>query len=126
SVETLLHTPAIALFVERAQASFPDFRLTADNAAVVAEVCARLDGLPLALELAAARIKLLPPQAMLARLHESSLSFLTSGARDVPARQQTLRGTVQWSYDLLHDDEQRTFRTLSAFVGGCTLDLYHA
>jgi len=120
--ETVLHSPAIALFVERAQATQPDFRVTADNVAAVAEVCARLDGLPLALELAAARIKLLPPQAMLVRLHESSLNLLTSGARDLPARQQTLRATVQWSYDLLNADEQRTFRTLSAFVGGCTLE----
>jgi predicted ATPase/DNA-binding CsgD family transcriptional regulator len=122
AVETLLHVPAIALFVERAQASSPDFRLTADNAAAVAAVCARLDGLPLALELAAARIKLLPPRAMLARLQTSSLALLTSGARDLPARQQTLRATVQWSYDLLNPDEQRTFRTLSACVGGCTLE----
>jgi predicted ATPase/DNA-binding CsgD family transcriptional regulator len=122
AVETGLHAPAIALFVERAQARQPDFRLTADNAAAVAEVCARLDGLPLAIELAAARIKLLPPQAMLVRLHESALSVLTGGARDVPARQQTLRSTVQWSYDLLTADEQCTFRTLSAFVGGCALE----
>ena len=122
SVEALLQYPGIALFVERAQASQPDFRLTADNAAAVAEVCARLDGLPLAIELAAARIKLLPPQAMLARLQESSLSLLSGGARDAPARQQTLRSTVQWSYDLLNADEQRTFRWLAVFVGGCTLE----
>ncbi len=122
SAATWAESTSIALFVQRAQASQPDFRLTADNAAAVAEVCARLDGLPLALELAAARIKLLPPKAMLARLQESSLSLLTSGARDVPARQQTLRATIQWSYDLLTADEQRIFRTLAAFVGGCTLD----
>jgi len=122
AVETVAQCPSIALFVERAQASSPDFRLTADNAAAVAAVCVRLDGLPLAIELAAARIKLLPPRAMLARLQESALSLLTSGARDVPVRQQTVRGTVQWSYDLLNADEQRTFRTCSAFVGGCTLE----
>jgi predicted ATPase/DNA-binding CsgD family transcriptional regulator len=122
AVATVVQYPAIALFVERAQASQPDFRLTADNAAAVAAVCARLDGLPLALELAAARIKLLPPQALLARLHESALDLLTGGVRDMPARQQTLRGTVQWSYDLLNANEQRTFRTLAAFVGGCTLE----
>ncbi len=122
SVETLLQYPGITLFVQRAQASQPEFKLTAENAAAVAEVCARLDGLPLAIELAAARIKLLPPQAMLARLQESALGLLTGGARDLPARQQTLRGTVQWSYDLLSADEQRTFRTLSVFVGGCTLE----
>jgi predicted ATPase/class 3 adenylate cyclase/DNA-binding CsgD family transcriptional regulator len=122
SVETLSQYPSIALFVERARASLPDFQLTADNARAVAEICARLDGLPLAIELAAARIKLLPPQAMLARLQESSLGLLTSGPRDVPARQQTLRDTVRWSYDLLTTDEQRTFRWSSVFVGGCTLD----
>jgi len=122
SVETLSQYPSIALFVERARASLPDFQLTADNARAVAEICARLDGLPLAIELAAARIKLLSPQAMLTRLQESSLRLLTGGTRDAPERQQTLRNTVQWSYDLLTTDEQRTFRWLSVFVGGCTLD----
>ncbi len=122
SVETLMQYPSIALFVQRAQASQPDFRLTADNAAAVAEVCARLDGLPLAIELAAARIKLLPPQAILGQLQASPLQLLTGGARDAPARQQTLRATVQWSYDLLNADEQRLFRWLSVFVGGCTLE----
>ena len=121
SVETLLQYPGIALFVQRAQAIQPEFKLTTDNAASVAEICARLDGLPLAIELAAARIKLLPPQAMLVRLQESSLELLTSGAHDLPARQQTLRSAIQWSYDLLNADEQRTFRSLSVFVGGCTL-----
>jgi predicted ATPase/DNA-binding CsgD family transcriptional regulator len=121
-VESLLQYSSIALFVQRAQASQPDFQLTVDNALVVAEICAQLDGLPLAIELAAARLKLLPPQAMLARLQESSLSLLTGGARDAPARQQTLRGTVQWSYDLLDAGEQRTFRWLSVFAGGCTLE----
>ncbi len=122
SVETLLEYPGIALFVERAQANQPDFKLTADNASAVDEVCARLDGLPLAIELAAARIKLLPPKTILARLQESSLNLLTGGARDAPARQQTLRNTIQWSYDLLNTDEQFTFRWLSTFVGGCTLN----
>jgi predicted ATPase len=117
-----LKYPSIALFVQRAQASRPDFQLTADNSAAVAEICARLDGLPLAIELAAARLKLLPPQAMLVRLQQSPLRLLTGGARDAPARQQTLRETIQWSYDLLVAGEQRTFRWLSAFVGGCTLD----
>jgi DNA-binding CsgD family transcriptional regulator len=96
--------------------------LTPGNAAAVAEICARLDGLPLALELAAARIKVLTPQAMLGRLQESPLHLLTTGARDLPVRQQTLRSTVQWSYDLLSADEQRAFRWLSVFVGGCTLN----
>jgi len=121
SVEVLLHYSGIALFVQRAQAIQPEFKLTTDNATSVAEICARLDGLPLAIELAAARIKLLPPQAMLTRLQESSLTLLTSGAHDLPARQQTLRSAIQWSYDLLNSDEQRTFRRLSVFVGGCTL-----
>jgi len=121
SVEVLLHYSSIALFVQRAQAIQPEFKLTTDNATSVAEICARLDGLPLAIELAAARIKLLPPQAMLTRLQESSLTLLTSGAHDLPARQQTLRSAIQWSYDLLNGDEQRTFRRLSVFVGGCTL-----
>ncbi len=121
AVETLMQYPGIALFVQRAQAIQPDFQLVHGNAPAVSEICARLDGLPLAIELAAARIKLLPPQAMLVRLQESSLGLLTSGAQDLPARQQTLRSAIQWSYDLLNADEQRTFRSLSVFVGGCTL-----
>ena len=121
SLEILMKYPSVALFVQRAQASQPDFKLTPENASAVTEICARLDGLPLAIELAAARIKLLPPQAMLRQLQESPLQMLTSGARDLPARQQTLRGTIQWSYDLLNVEEQRLFRWLSVFVGGCTL-----
>ncbi len=122
AVETLLQCPSIALFVQRAQAAQLEFQLTPQNAAAVAEICARLDGLPLALELAAARIKMFPPQAMLARLRDSPLQLLTRGARDLPARQQTLRRAVQWSYDLLDDEEQRAFRWFSAFVGGSTLE----
>jgi predicted ATPase/DNA-binding CsgD family transcriptional regulator len=121
SVELLLQYPGIALFVQRALAIQPEFKLTTDNATSVTEICARLDGLPLAIELAAAWIKLLPPQAMLARLQKSSLGLLTSGAHDLPIRQQTLRSAIQWSYDLLNADEQRSFRSLSVFVGGCTL-----
>jgi predicted ATPase/DNA-binding CsgD family transcriptional regulator len=121
SVETLMQYPGIALFVQRAQAIQPDFQLTHGNAPTVSEICTRLDGLPLAIELAAARIKLLPPQAMLVQLQESSLGLLTSGARDLPIRQQTLRSAIQWSYDLLNVDEQRAFRWLSVFVSGCTL-----
>jgi len=113
--------PGIALFVQRAQAIQPDFQLVHGNASAVSEICARLDGLPLAIELAAARIKLLPPSAMLARLQESSLGLLTSGAHDLPTRQQTLRSAIQWSYDLLNAEEQRAFRSLCVFVGGCTL-----
>ncbi len=122
TVETLLQCPSIALFVQRAQAAQLEFRLTPQNAAAVAEICARLDGLPLALELAAACIKLFPPHAMLARLRDSPLQLLTGGARDLPARQQTLRRAVQWSYDLLDAEEQRAFRWFSAFVGGSTVE----
>ncbi|HET9909127.1 MAG TPA: LuxR C-terminal-related transcriptional regulator [Anaerolineales bacterium] len=121
SLETLMQFSGIALFVQRAQAIQPDFKLTQANAPAVSEICARLDGLPLAIELAAARIKLLPPQSLLTQLQESSLTLLTSGAKDLPARQQTLRNAIQWSYDLLNADEQRTFRSLAVFVGGCTL-----
>jgi tetratricopeptide (TPR) repeat protein len=116
----------VALFIQRALTVKPDFRVTNENAPAAAEICARLDGLPLAIELAAARSKLLPPQAMLARLvgahGQRRLQFLIGGARDLPARQQTLRGTVAWSYDLLDAGEQRVFEHLSVFVGGCTLD----
>jgi predicted ATPase/serine/threonine protein kinase len=124
-LETLSQLPAVALFVERARAVKPEFALTKENAAAVAAICARLDGLPLAIELAAARIKLLSPAAMLARL-ESRLSLLTGGARDLPTRQQTLRGTVEWSYGLLNAAEQTLFRRLSVFTGGCTLEAAEA
>ncbi|MGI9104552.1 MAG: protein kinase domain-containing protein [Terriglobales bacterium] len=117
----LSRLPAVALFVERAQAVKRDFTLTRDNAAAVAAVCARLDGLPLAIELAAARIKLLTPAAMQARL-ESCLNLLTGGARDLPTRQQTLRSTIDWSYGLLNAAEQTLFRRLSVFISGCTLE----
>src|SRR6266566_2200036 len=112
---------AVALFISRAQAVKPDFQVTNANARAVAEICAHLDGLPLAIELAAARVKLLPPEALLARL-DQRLQVLTSGARDAPLRQQSLRNTITWSYDLLHAEEQQLFRRLSVFVGGCTLE----
>jgi len=124
-LETLSRLPAIALFVERAQAVKRQFALTKENAAAVATICDRLDGLPLAIELAAARIKLLSPSAMLARL-ESRLNLLTGGARDLPTRQQTLRNTVEWSYGLLNSDEQTLFRRLAVFSGGCTLEAAEA
>ena len=120
-LDVLSQLPAVALFVERAKAVKHDFALTKENAATVAAICARLDGLPLALELAAARIKLLSPSAMLTRL-ESRLNLLTGGARDLPNRQQTLRGTVDWSYGLLNAAEQTLFRRLAVFTGGCTLE----
>ncbi len=112
---------AVRLFVERAVAVKPDFAVTNENAPAVAEICHRLDGLPLAIELAATRIKILSPQAMLVRL-QSRLKLLTGGAWDLPARQQTLRGAIEWSYDLLEPQEQTLFRRLSVFVGGCSLD----
>jgi len=112
---------ALALFIQRAQAVKPDFQVTPANARDIAEICVQLDGLPLAIELAAARIKLLPPKALLARLSER-LAVLTSGPHDAPARQQTLRNTIAWSYNLLEAQEQRLFRRLSVFVGGCTLE----
>src|SRR5207247_3291030 len=117
SPEALAQYPAVELFVERAHAVKPEFALTNDNARSVAEICARLDGLPLAIELAAARIKVLPPRALLARL-ESRLKLLAGGARDLPSRQQTMRGAIAWSYDLLDEKEQKLFRRLSAVVGG--------
>jgi predicted ATPase/DNA-binding CsgD family transcriptional regulator len=116
---------AVALFIQRAQAVKPEFQVTNANAPAVAEICVRLDGLPLAIELAAARIKLLPPQALLARLGQR-LAVLTSGPHDAPARQQTLRNTLAWSYNLLDAQEQRLFRRLAVFVGGCTLEAIEA
>ena len=113
--------PAVALFVERATAADPAFELTTANAADVARICCRVDGLPLAIELAAAGIKLLTPEAILARLH-NPLDTLSSSSRDVPARQQTLRKTLDWSFSLLDAAEQQLFRRFSVFAGGCTLE----
>ncbi|HEX6483080.1 MAG TPA: protein kinase [Ktedonobacteraceae bacterium] len=118
--ETLSQNASVALFLQRAVAVMPNFQLTSANARAIAEICVRLDGLPLAIELAAARIKLLPPKTLLARL-EHRFQVLTSGAQDVPARQQTLYNTLAWSYNLLDAEEQRLFRRLSAFACCCTL-----
>jgi non-specific serine/threonine protein kinase len=120
-LEQLGQYSSVALFVSRAQALKPDFVLNEANAHEVAEICFKLDGLPLAIELAAARIKLLPPAAMLKRM-ESRLKVLTGGARDLPERQQTMRGAIAWSYDLLDKDEKTLFNRLSVFVGGCSVD----
>ena len=125
SLSTLSQYEAVALFIERAQAVKPDFQVTNVNAPAVAEICARLDGLPLAIELAAARTRLLPPQALLTRLGQR-LQILTSSLRDAPARQHTLRKTIQWSYDLLPAKEQQLFRRLSVFVNGCELSAIEA
>jgi predicted ATPase/predicted Ser/Thr protein kinase len=121
SADALSQYSAIALFVERAMAARPGFELTQENAADVAEICVRLDGLPLAIELAAARIKVLSPGSMRTRL-ASRLQLLTGGARDLPLRQQTLRSAIDWSYDLLNPAEQKLLRRLSVFVAGCTLE----
>jgi predicted ATPase/DNA-binding CsgD family transcriptional regulator len=119
--EMLSRYAAVALFLERARAVKPALQLTPTNTRAIAEICVRLDGLPLAIELAAARIKLLPPQALLERL-EHRLEVLTGGGQDVPARQQTLRNAITWSYELLNAEERRLFRSLAVFVGGCTLE----
>jgi predicted ATPase/DNA-binding CsgD family transcriptional regulator len=119
--EVLMQYGAVALFMQRAQALQRDFRVTEENAGIIAAICARLDGLPLAIELAAAHSKLLPPRVLLSRL-EKPLEVLTRGGPDVPVRQQTMRHTITWSYDLLSTEEQRLFRRLSVFVGGCTLE----
>lgn len=125
SLESLLRNEAMLLFAGRAQAVHPGFALTKDNASAVAEICRRLDGLPLAIELAAARIKLLPPQAILARL-DDRLKLLTGGARDLPLRHQTLRNTLEWSYDLLNQDEKVLLARLGVFAGGFTFEAAEA
>lgn len=116
---------AVALFLERAQAAKANFSITNENAPAVAEICYRLDGLPLAIELAAARIRLFPPQALLGRL-SSRLKLLTGGAKDAPNRQQTMRGAIDWSYSVLNETEQALFGRLSVFAGGCSLEAVEA
>jgi predicted ATPase len=124
-LEHLVQIPAVALFVDRAREAKPDFTLTSENAQAIVEICQRLDGLPLALELAAVRLSLLSPAALLARLARR-LPLLTRGARDLPERQQTLRNAIAWSYDLLEAGEQQLFRRLAVFVGGFTLEAVQA
>ena len=121
SIDQLSQYEAVALFIERARAVKPDFAVTNENAPAVAEICVRLDGLPLAIELAAARIRILTPQAMLGRL-EHRLGFLGGGARDLPERQQTLRGAIAWSHDMLDESDRALFACLSVFVGGAALE----
>jgi predicted ATPase/DNA-binding XRE family transcriptional regulator len=125
AVDVLSQSPAVELFCQRARAVTPDFELTGANASPVARICQRLDGLPLAIELAAARVKLFPPKALLERL-EAGLQLLAGGARDLPERQQTLRDAVAWSYDLLDAGEQRMFQRLSVFAGGFSLEAAEA
>jgi predicted ATPase/class 3 adenylate cyclase len=122
---TLSQYAAVALFIQRAQDVKLDFQVTNENAPAVAEICHRLDGLPLAIELAAARIKLFAPELLLKRL-EQRLSILIGGPRDAPTRQQTIRSTIDWSYQLLDEGEQALFARLGVFVGGCTLEAIEA
>ncbi|MDP8958552.1 MAG: tetratricopeptide repeat protein [Actinomycetota bacterium] len=121
SLDALSRYEAVGLFTERAMAVRPDFSLDADNAAAVAEIATRLDGLPLAIELAAARVKLLPPQAMVRRL-ENRLGLLAGGSRDLPTRQQTLRDAISWSYDLLDQPGRRLLERMAVFSGGARLE----
>jgi predicted ATPase/DNA-binding winged helix-turn-helix (wHTH) protein len=124
-VTRLPQNSAIELFAQRAAAVWPSFAINTENAPAIQEICSRLDGLPLAIELAAARTKVLSPGAILDRL-QRPLQLLTGGALDQPERQQTLRKAIDWSYGLLNDAEQRLFRRLSVFVGGCTLEATEA
>ena len=116
---------AVRLFLERAEAAKAGFEITSENAPAIAEICARLDGLPLAIELAAARIKLLPPKVLLTRL-ANRLKLLTGGAKSLPTRQRTLRGAIEWSHDLLEEGERTLFARLSVFSGGRTLEAIEA
>jgi predicted ATPase/class 3 adenylate cyclase/Tfp pilus assembly protein PilF len=120
-LQRLTQYEAVRLFIERATDIEPDFEVNNNNAPSVAEICVRLDGLPLAIELAAARIRMLPPHSLLARLSQR-LKLLTGGSRDLPGRQQTLRNTIEWSYDLLDEGQKQLFRRMAPFSGGRTLE----
>jgi predicted ATPase/class 3 adenylate cyclase len=124
-LERLTQYDSVRLFIERASDIKTDFKVTNESAPAVAEICVRVDGLPLAIELAAARVRLFTPEALLSRL-SSRLNVLTGGARDLPARQQTLRGAIDWSYDLLDDGEKQLFRRLAVFIGGSTPEAIEA
>ena len=124
-VASLARYESVALFLDRARAARPDFEVSAGNAAAIAEICVRLDGLPLAIELAAARVRILTPQAMLKRLGQR-LALLTGGPRDLPSHQRTLRSAIDWSYELLDEDARRLLARLSVFAGGCTLEAAEA
>jgi predicted ATPase/DNA-binding SARP family transcriptional activator len=124
-LESISDCSSVVLYVDRARAVRPDFELNGGNAAAVAEICIRLDGLPLAIELAAAKSKLLPPEGLLRRLGRP-LALLTDGSRDLPSRQRTLRATIDWSYELLGEDEQRLLTYLAVFSGGWTLEAAEA
>src|SRR5262249_35426835 len=119
SLEALGSSDAITLFIDRVHDFLPGFALTAENAAAVSEICSRLEGLPLAIELAVPRLRVLTLEALRARMG-NRLQVLTGGARDLTARQQTLRSTIEWSYNLLRPEEQRLFGRLGVFVGGCS------
>lgn len=121
SPEDLMRNEAVRLFVERARGVKANFALTDENARCVADICVRLDGLPLAIELAAARVRILSPRAILARL-DRRLKLLTGGAVDLPTRQQTISGAMEWSYELLSAGEKQLFRRLAVFAGGFTLE----
>ncbi len=129
-LDALLDYPAIALFVERAQEAVPSFALTEANARSIAAICSRVDGLPLAIELVAARVRLFSPRALLARLEErhghEALRLFGDGARDLPERHRTLQAAIAWSYDLLNEEEQTLFVRIGVFVGGCTLPAIEA
>jgi len=125
SIEVLSQYEAVRLFIERASAAKRGFEITSENAPAVAEICVRLDGLPLAIELAAARVRLLPPKVLLTRL-ANRLKLLTGGAKDLPVRQRTLRGAIEWSHDLLEEGEKILFARLAVFSGGRTLEAIEA